>query len=225
MEGVWLEFMHIPLNFGSSIEEAGAKFGVKWGLRHDWTRVPMRDGHYCQAHVVPPNYLPKPNMYTNKEVFTVVRHPYERAISEYRLLLSVPWGDAWKTGLYNYPECSAESLNNWLQNTLQRFLQGDRFINNCHMLPQMEYIQGDVRRFARWELGDVLHAEDLSSRFNSLMESRNHPVRLNISSPPYINAHMDVCPQLSKANLWDVTKEMLNTVYYEDFQGLHYEMH
>mmetsp|Transcript_76480 Transcript_76480/g.212426 ORF Transcript_76480/g.212426 Transcript_76480/m.212426 type:complete len:402 (+) Transcript_76480:136-1341(+) len=223
LDGKPLMFMHIPLNFGATVEEAGALHGLRWGAHQESDRMKMRDGYWCHNYLVPPYLLPMPNMYTDKEVFTIVRHPYARIVSEYKLIISAEWGNSWDTALLDKRPCTPESLNHWLQRALGRFLRGERYINDCHMLPQMEYIAGGSRRFAKWELGDVLHAEKLPGAFDELMASRNHSVR--IASIPVVNAHKDVCPGISARDLTESSRAMINTIYYEDFQRLHYDMY
>lgn len=222
LEGKPLFFMHIPMNFGSTVEDLGAVHDMRWGSYKDAGRVRMRDGWLCHKSFIPPYLLEVPSMYTDQEVFTIVRHPYERVVSEYKHLMSVEWGDAWGTELFQKQPCSADSLNNWIQKTVWRFMRGERYINDCHMLPQMEYIQGTVRRYAKWELGDVLHAEKLPAAFDELMKRRNHPVRL--TGATLVNSNGDVCPELAVKDLTTQSKSMLNTAYYEDFQKLHYQM-
>lgn len=216
-----LVFLHIPLNFGSSIEEVGASRDFKWGIYQRVSRMPMRDGHKCHTAFVPPYLVPVPNMYTGSEVFTVVRHPYVRALSEYKHLLGVEWGDAWESIPRNEKPCTPSSLNGFLQTILTRVMQGERYINDCHMLPQMEYIAGSFRRFAKWELGDILREENMPDAFNALMKNRSHDLRLDARN--IVNSHDDLCPELTVQDMSNETKTMLNTVYFEDFKSLHYD--
>lgn len=214
-----LVFLHIPMSFGTAVEEVGALYDQTWGLHRDSSQMTMRDGYKCHVAYVPPSLLPIPNMYTNREVFTVVRHPYDRVVAEYKHLLAVDWGGAWGSEIYRYKACTEKGLNFWLESTLTKFLRGERYINDCHMLPQTEYIKGTFRRFAQWELGDVIHAEN-PERFNELMQNRNHSVRMD----KFVDSHENVCPKLTAKSLTSGAKALLNTVYFEDFQNLHYEM-
>jgi len=147
-----LTFIHIPKNAGSAVEEAGAKFGYHWGMHADFSRVHMRDGFECHRYHVPPALLEQSIKFdtTNERSFAIVRNPYQRVLSEYRYLLSVEWGEVWDPSLREGKECTQKGFNDWLERTLTRVLQGERYINDCHMLPQMEYIEGYDKRYAKW---------------------------------------------------------------------------
>jgi len=97
-----LEFIHIPKNAGSTIEDAGFRYGYSWG-RYKFTHCEASSltqlsteswRMYCENaprlklpcnrwHIPPAAYafyeaLP----YKGKETFCVVRHPYAKVISE-----------------------------------------------------------------------------------------------------------------------------------------------
>ena len=94
-----LEFLHIPKNAGTTIEAAAGKVGITWGVCH------FKQMSYCpgfNATKVPKNHNEPPepvwhypiqylNLFTEEnpykgsgiDLFTVVRNPYDRMISEY----------------------------------------------------------------------------------------------------------------------------------------------
>jgi len=91
-----LEFVHITKTGGTSIEAAGARAGINWGLCH----YSQRDKSGCTQPVdlnyierknpflqQPPWHVPLQflveNPFQNSETFAVVRNPYDRYISEY----------------------------------------------------------------------------------------------------------------------------------------------
>lgn len=219
-----LTFIHIPKNAGSAVEEAGAKFGYHWGMHADFSRVHMRDGFECHRYHVPPALLEQSIKFdtTNERSFAIVRNPYQRVLSEYRYLLSVEWGEVWDPSLREGKECTQKGFNDWLERTLTRVLQGERYINDCHMLPQMEYIEGYDKRYAKWEHGEVLKWEELPDSFNKLMEVWGMEPRLDPDE--FVNGHKKMCPELEAGDLWDRPKALMNLVYYQDFKQFGYKM-
>jgi len=212
-----LVFLHIPKSAGTAIENAGLAKRVRWG-RHRffyYGMMAMPDGLYCAAHHVPPRHLPKSmgDIYRKSDVFCVTRHPYERAISEYKYLLSVPWGQN-KPGVLDREPCTPEGLNHFLKTAMRMVLSGRKYVNDCHMLPQSEFI---------WDEQDhqvcnkVLRFEDMPHAFNNLMADTGYSVRSDHSEN-----QSPGCPTLSMASLEDETRILMNKVYAEDFRRLAY---
>ena len=83
-----LEYVSIPLNGGSEVEEVGYRNGVRWGMNLDWptTGLPLQ----CAPHLIPRmawrSSLLLPGAPTDpfggeRETFCTVRNPYMRVIS------------------------------------------------------------------------------------------------------------------------------------------------
>lgn len=209
-------FLHIPKTAGTAIENAGLSQNVRWG-RHRmyyFGMMPMSDGLYCTTHHVPPRHLPQvmAGIYRESEVFCVARHPYERAVSEYKYLLAVPWGRD-KPGLLEKEECTAEGLNHFLTTSLRMVMSGQRFVNDCHMLPQSEYIFDQKKQWCK----DVLRFEYMPKAFDKLMEKKGYNVRLDHSEN-----ESGTCKNLTRAALNASTLKLLNEMYDEDFRRLGY---
>lgn len=212
-----LVFLHIPKSAGTAIENAGLAKHIRWG-RHRfyyYGMMAMPDGLYCAAHHVPPRYLPitMADIYRKSDVFCVTRHPYERAISEYKYLLSVPWGKN-KPGVFDREPCTADGLNFFLKTAMRMVLSGKKYVNDCHMLPQSEFIWDESDR--QW-CNRVIRFDDMPQGFNSLMADYGYSVRSDHSEN-----QSPGCPNLSMASLDQETRDMLNTVYAEDFVRLAY---
>mmetsp|Transcript_14685 Transcript_14685/g.32254 ORF Transcript_14685/g.32254 Transcript_14685/m.32254 type:complete len:403 (+) Transcript_14685:174-1382(+) len=216
-----LVFLHIPKNAGTAIEDAGIAEGYKWG-RHMFgglVRMPDEDNpiyHKCIRYHVPPAYLPDARMYSGSETFCVTRHPYERAVSEYRYLLQVSWGNMLSPFLNEAPTCSKDGLNHFLQQELNNMKNGHRFALDCHMVPQHEYVWGpDGKQWCQ----ELLRMDNLQESFNELMLRKGVPVRLGGERENNSGEH---CSSLGTKDLDPDTKALLNEVYREDFDRLGY---
>merc|ERR1719329_1134305 len=188
--------------------------------------VRMEGNYSCSTHHVPPSYAPKDvqDWYSDFQTFCVTRHPYDRAVSEYNYVLSQTYNDSKRRSteaeLYSFDRCSEESLNAFLQAKLDLVRTSKaKFVNDCHFIPQTEYIWGPDRQWC----ADILRIEDLPDAFNSLMESRGQSMRLRGDAQSKTNSHKDICPKLSADSLNNKTRALLDEVYAADFRRLGYE--
>lgn len=211
-------FMHIPKNAGTAVEEAGLKHGIRWGRNHPELSFlrPMATGEFCMRYHVPPTYLTHRHLYEESETFCITRHPHDRAVSEYTYLLSKDWAKGYLF-LHDKPACTAEGLNHFLQMTLRRVQLGWKFHLDCHMLPQSEWIWDNVGK--KW-CDNVMKLEELPGAFDNLMEKRGSPSRL--SKEKENSSGNGACHGLAVKDLDDLSKEMIDNVYFEDFERLGY---
>jgi len=217
-----LVFVHIPKNAGTSIEIAGITNGINWGSMHlefaGYQTMP--DNSSCSRYHVPPRLLPQPNPYTHGSLFCLTRSPYDRAVSEYKYLLSADWGKeyatTYSTGLYERPECSAAGLNHFVQTALKAYRSGQMYIDDCHHVPQVEYVYDkDGTQLCK----HVLRIEDLPMAFDELMEEHGYPVRLPDTRE---GDTLTTCTDLSTKDLSAETRAMILEVYRDDFRRLNY---
>lgn len=228
-------FAHIPKNAGTAIEHAGYESGVIWGrnaflamnITHAWLGGrSMPDNHICSFHHIPPGQFADPNPYDGRRVFCVTRDPYDRIVSDYRYMTrnAGKWWTPlyWWFGLHNNGMstdllCSPEGLNHFVQTSLIAYQRGNRFLNDCHMIPQHEYIWSESMH--NW-CDDIIPIRELSPRFDDLMAEIGSNVRLPTERS---NNSGDHCPALSAQDLDDQTVRMIDLVYRDDFEMLGYE--
>lgn len=200
-----LVFIHIPKNAGTLIEDVGFEHRVEWGVFMNFTACDwdLQVPTHCSRWHVPPRFLATPNVYTEKNTFCVSRHPYERALSQFKWM--------------NTPPCTQENLNTYLQSSMQKMLDGDEFEQDCHLIPQAEYIW-DER--GHQSCNNILRLENLAQDFNALMKRNGYDIELLSNRT---DNTMSNCPELSIDDFNDDTLAMLNKVYKDDFKKLNYK--
>jgi hypothetical protein len=221
-ESKGLGFIHIPQNAGSSIEAVGLKYGRQWGFNaiNSTTvrKVQMNSNKICSWFLVPPWYLPGVKVYTNKELFCVIRDPTERLFATYLSLMKFLNGDCPLSEqdaaiLNHYKQCSPASLNYFVQEALG----GSEFDFDCNLMPQSRYIwDWDGKQVCK----EILEFEELPTALPALLQ------KYNITSSgdvPSLSLGTDnICPGLTLADL-DVKSTLLITQFYrDDFEKLGY---
>lgn len=206
-----LEFVHIARNGGKAIEKAACESGVSWGYNHynadsennnchdddlvrKLRRAIPKENDYPEIapwHTPPRMLLPRAgkdeNPFHGKKLFTVVRNPYTRLLSEYY--------DR-DTGFKGTPEQKndPEVLNHWVQRRLrnvdsrnfeldhhesengENMLQHNGIHHESHYVTQVEYVYHTNGTRA---VDHVLYFENLKPEFDNLMERYG----LNITLP------------------------------------------
>lgn len=215
-------FMHIPKNAGMAVEASGQSAGFAWGFHvyRGANKLDMPDGNVCSWFHVPPDDLPALNrslFYTSRKTFCTTRHPYLRAVSEYKWGLDLLPGVAKETLalLEAGPRCTPEGLNKFVRGSLEAYQNGMRYIHDCHMIPQSAYIFGKEGNYC----DHALRVDDLPGNYNSLMKHYGLSARLTTE---HRNSHAHLCPGLDWQDLEQDTKDMLDSVYADDFTRLGY---
>jgi hypothetical protein len=223
-----LELIHIPKNAGTSMESAGQANGIFWSATSlDFLGYQkMEDGNECSRYHVPPGLLIGQSPYLKATTFCAIRHPYSRAVSEYKYLLSADlqghggWGrkyaERYHNGLYDLEPCSAEGVNHFIQTTLNLYTQGQKFIDDCHHVRQVDYIWDSTGR--QW-CSELLKTEELPGSFDKLMAAYGYPIQM--ADELGYSSHQR-CPTISEANLTAGTRRLLDEVYADDFRLLNY---
>lgn len=258
-----LELVHIPKTGGSAIEYAGSLANVTWGLCH-WKARPLA-GPGCQKpdwlhynasqnlrdHDVedsweiwhtPPTWLKANSPYRNKTLFTVVRNPYERFISEYYCpyngLNPVDWtlNDRGFVDPMGKPlidaleqakkkrEAKTSTKKPETPQTLNEFLMGRlRYPSKwtAHYLPQSDYVFDEQ---GSQIVEHVLRHERLSQQFTELMRTYDLPVYLN-TTVNQRNGESPAAPtRMTVDDLFPETIQRINQVARPDFSNFGYEM-
>jgi len=209
-----LEFVHIPKTAGTAIEHAAAKAKIPWGACHFLTLsyceevadMPYENGNPWHVtatgkkvsnvwHMRPMGENAR-FLYEGKNTFTVVRNPYERAISAY-------YYEAKHKSNYVF---NRASLNNYIMNELK---------NDWKYKPQSSYVYSKGEKV----IDHVLHFETLDTEFEDLMKSYN----LNITLPKNsVNGRVHGT-KLDIRFLHKHAVNFLNEYYESDFSNFGYK--
>lgn len=140
-----LKFVHITKTAGSSIEKCAFKKGILWG-----SFDPIYKERVGFWHKPPEDLL------NDYDLFTVVRNPYNRCLSEFY--------------------CNFNGNRNKINKNKFNILIRDKILNNrsyYHWTPQYEYIKN---------VKHILYFENLKEEFHNLMKLYNLPIVLNQKS-------------------------------------------
>jgi len=122
----------------------------------------------------------------------------------------------YRNGLLTYPPCSVEGLSHFVVTSTTAFQQGRRYIDNCHNLPQSEYIYDES---GNQICDDILRLEDLPEAFDKLMEEHGNAARMGATQALDTSG---VCPGLGVGDLSVEAKQLMREVYGDDFKRLNY---
>jgi hypothetical protein len=215
-----LEFVHITKTGGSAVEASASKIGVVWGACHmkhkslhcnntqnaSWTamfgELNVTNRHFKDGvsrwHVPMQDLTPNP--YEGFDTFTVVRNPFDRAVSEYYC----PW-----SGYKGLNRENAETMNMWLQDKMSV-----KFKNGVSFYPQHKYVFNGTRQ----QVTHVLLYDRLEKDLPVLMKRYNLPP-VNLSS--HINTPNGMqrnTVKLTSANLTEVTRRKIIEYSSGDFE-------
>ena len=135
-----LGFLHIPKTGGTAIEVWGKSHGVFWG-KHDTSLEGEKRKTGCNAWHTPQRLK-------NKDSFCVVRRPFDRLVSEYKHRACAKHAST---------VCDLDHFNTWVRD----LLKGDLRVNDCHVLPQKDYMPF---------CDHVLNFDALQADFSALLE-------------------------------------------------------
>lgn len=189
-------FIHIPKTGGSSIEDAFSASGWRVDLLereiggmspNSYLRCPPQHMHWQLLNGIL-------DMTVFDVIFTVVRQPLDRLLSEYR------W-QRQRRGL-------TVDLDGWVNTTLDAY-DDDPFVHENHIRPQHEFLPPNGRVY-RLEDGLEEALDDLSARLGVRLKRPPHAEKTQPASSP------------TSLDLSDATLERVRRFYAEDEVRLSY---
>lgn len=246
-----LEFVHITKTGGSAIEKVGAQHGIIWGACHYMNisdvgcygaHVPYTAPNYQSYALTSPWHSPPKILkqrvnsslypYEGAELFTVVRNPYGRAMSEFYC----PW-----IGYKGKDKNDPDVMNKWIGNMTERLekvllqynaknpksrpkVQGPHLnedpwnLAQKHFINQAEYVYDGDKQVIK----NIVHYENLSNEFGEVMKKYN----LNIVLPgkKYGGVYTNDEDKLTYLHLYPETIAVINKYAAQDFEKFGYEM-
>lgn len=241
-----LEFVHITKTGGTTIERAACEGGVVWGSMHygdffgchsadikEWKGLKHNVYDTISPWHAPPRVMKRRvkdelNPYIGAKLFTVVRNPYTRWVSEFYCPFAGYRGD---------DRHDEDTMNRWIKFKIGRL---ERAYNNYykrqaqshkpwrmeppllfgkHFVHQYEYVYD----FNGQKLVDhVLHHEHMKTEFDELMERYNY----NLTLPSRNEMHtyeMKGQSKLTWKNLRNSTVAAINRFSAPDFGAFGYK--
>lgn len=246
-----LEFVHITKTGGSAIEKAGAYHGIIWGACHYMNisdvgcygaNLPYTAPNYQSYALTSPWHSPpkilkkKVNSslypYEGAELFTVVRNPYDRAVSEYYC----PW-----VGYKGEDKNDPDIMNEWIKNMTKRvekllfeynsknsndvpksqYLELNEdpwYLAQKHYINQVEYVYDGDKQIIK----HIVHYEKFSEEFGKVMKKYNLNILLPDKKADGVYTSDEV--KLRYIDLYPETIAVINKYAAQDFEKFGYEM-
>jgi hypothetical protein len=255
-----LEFVHVTKTGGSAIEHAAAAVGITWGSCHymkveevgcSSPDLPYEAPDYQSYALTSPWHTPPKLLkmyveeskypYNDADLFTVIRNPYSRVLSEYYC----PWNGfqpKYRRGtVYEKDPNDPKVMNEWVKGMVKvlgtamdefndrkeedKFKKQAKGLNeDRHILAQKHYVNQAEYVYDGDEIvvKDVVHYENLSSEFDALMKKYN----INVTLPPkeegiYADAQKS---RLSYKDLDPESIALINEFAKVDFEKFGYQM-
>jgi len=255
-----LEFVHITKTGGSAVERAAAAVGITWGACHYMSLeevgcsspdVPYEAPDYQSYALTSPWHTPPKLLktyvdgskypYNDADLFTVIRNPYSRVLSEYYC----PWNGfqpKYRRGTVHEKDPNDPLvMNEWVKSMVKGMRtamdefndrkEEDKFKNQAkglnedvfilaqkHFVNQAEYVYDGDKIIVK----NVVHYENLSSEFDALMKKYD----INVTLPSkeegvYSDAKKS---RLSYTDLDPEAIALINEFAKVDFEKFGYQM-
>lgn len=193
----FLEFIHIPKNAGTTIENIANEKNIKWGRMKPSHKEHINTNFgNCVYWHIPPKYFSLSSHYeTDKDgTFCVIRDPYDRMVSEYK----------YKNRFSTDPK----HMNEWIkQHLTPEYTENGKL--NCHFLPQYNYVYNDL---GIKTCDHVLRFDNLSEEFNNLTNKYNIDLQLYEDRKDNVSNNNLTVDDLNEEN-----RQLIRTIYHADF--------
>ena len=194
-------FIHIPKTGGTSIEYFlkknkilnGKFYFDKFGKKY---KAKLRINKW---HIPPKYFENNKNPYANENLFTVVRNPYDRAISDYKSLMRNK----------KKKNITPEQLNSYIHKLPERNLHTYRW---GHIIPQSEFIEN-----TNIQKKNILKFENLNYEFNLFLKKNKIEKEFNIHKN--ISDYNIGMEDLDKKSI-----NIINEIYKKDFELFNYNI-
>mmetsp|Transcript_5704 Transcript_5704/g.8270 ORF Transcript_5704/g.8270 Transcript_5704/m.8270 type:complete len:327 (+) Transcript_5704:94-1074(+) len=244
-----LEFVHITKTGGSTIEKLGSDAGIIWGACHFMNvsdvgcynpDVPYSAPDYQSYAKTSPWHSPPKILsgtsffqpYENSDLFTVVRNPYSRILSEYYC----PW-----TGNKSSMKEDRDVMNTWIMErieTVEKVLsdynskdkqlrpkeqgpglnEDPYMLAQKHFINQAEYVYDGKRRVIK----NIIHYENMKEEFDELMRKYNLKIKFPGKKEGGVYASKN--KKLTFLDLHPETIAVINRFAAPDFEKFGYRM-
>ena len=174
------------------------KNGKKWGKKHKEYNIVFESGARGLWHTK--FCLLSNDLKLKYDLFTVVRNPYDRIISEFYCRYA-------GSKISNKFTCSKEEFNEILKAKIRKFANQNK---GGHYTPQHFYIDPNIKIH-------IIKFENLQKEFNALMKKYNYNIKLNEHSNKR-NKTIYTVDDLS-----DELISLINDIYHKDFEMFGYK--
>jgi hypothetical protein len=174
------------------------------------------------------------NPYERKEVFCIVRNPFDRLISQYSWLNSMHLSDLKLEKNKRFhdnqlPEnqragtsalrCSPRGFNDYLRRVLSEYEGGHPTVGRCHLLPNSRFVW---RPDGQPACNLVLNYSTLAHDLDTAMAARGLPLRYMHLSNHSQPAQGGKCDALAPTDIADDNLRRIERVYATDFRRLNF---
>jgi hypothetical protein len=194
-------FIHIPKNAGSFIEELGLKNGYYWGKYHA-TMKKRNKNELCSKWHIPYRQMKNNtrNHYSGTN-FCIIRSPYDRIVSEYKYV-----------NRFNKDSLSKDNLNKFVYSLADK-IKKDKNSQDCHLLPQTDYVYDEN---GKQICNYIMDFENLERDIYNLNINEN----LGLTNLDFKKENDTSFSTLSRADLDEKSIAIINEIYQKDFELL-----